>query len=104
MPKLNYREESRKNWVKEVTPGSVFSNSELQLGAVLRIADSLEKIAQDKSALEAQIQFLKRGNEALEKQKYGLMDEVKKLKASNAAYKSLAKRLRQQLRTLAPSR
>ena len=42
----NYREESRAEWGQNMEEGESLSREQLKLGCLLRIADSLEKIAQ----------------------------------------------------------
>lgn len=59
MPYKNFKDESRKNWSRHVTTeNDEINNSEIQLGAILRIADATEKMAQRYTDLLSRNEYL----------------------------------------------
>lgn len=80
-----YKAESKKDW--GVTTNDQLSMQELQFGAILRIADAVEKIALDKISLEANLKFYKDlANKRLE--------EIDSLKRARDSYKGKFNRLK----------
>lgn len=47
----SYREQSKVNWGREYSEGEAPTRDEVQYGAILRIADAVEKMAQNYAAL-----------------------------------------------------
>jgi hypothetical protein len=82
-----YREASKTNWGAELKEGEKLDRSQIQLGAVLRIADAVEKMAENYDALLSENGVLRqRCNEQLVCIKYhqnqirGLKGRITKLK------------------------
>jgi hypothetical protein len=66
MPSKSYKGESRKEWVKlTLTESECLNHSDLQLGAILRIADAIEKMAQRHIDLIDRAEYLKGYNDRL---------------------------------------
>ncbi|MCX3264790.1 hypothetical protein [Pedobacter agri] len=89
---LNYREESRKNWyqIKEDGDNSQLSTEDLKFGCILRIADSMELMAKDRTELERQ-------NKQLGELATNRYEEIQTLKKAVAAYKGKWNKLKKQL-------
>lgn len=71
----NYREESRKDWGTE--SAGVLDREQIKLGAILRIADAVEKMAEEYSAIIRARNFYKDQSERLR-------SELDKARRSNA--------------------
>ena len=92
MPTKNYKEESRANWVKTTaTESEVLNTSELQFGAILRIADGVEKMAQRHTDLIDNVEYWKRRSERAEKSNRTLERSNNALRGHLTRAKKLAK-------------
>jgi hypothetical protein len=80
-----YREESRSNWGAELEEGTELDREQIQLGAILRIADATEAMAKNVTQLEASLKYYRGRTEELEA-------EIKRLGRSVRAYRGLLKR------------
>lgn len=78
METKDYRQESRKNWGRKVGPGETFDNSDIQLGAILRIADATEKMCADRVKLEKDLEWFKKECRQLNEQ----IDQLRRSKES----------------------
>ncbi|MFA5849964.1 MAG: hypothetical protein WC833_08775 [Bacteroidales bacterium] len=87
MPQKNYRDESRKNWVKVQTDNATLSNEELQFGAILRIADATEAMAKNYVQMQGDLDYYKKGYKEQQA-------EIARLVKSNSAYKGHFRRLK----------
>lgn len=89
---ISYKEGSRKDWGTDldVDGGEDINGGQIKLGAILRIADSLEKI-------EKPYQKLIERNDWLSKRNNRLMEENNRLRNSNTGYKSRVTRLKNKL-------
>lgn len=91
MPQKNFKSESRKDWVKNtLTESEQLNNSDLQLGAILRIADATEKMAQRHTDLIDNVEYWKRrseraekSNKTLERSNNALRGHLKRAKKAN---------------------
>lgn len=83
----NFRDASRADWVPV---GDEPTHEQIQVGALQRIADATEKMAADYDALRRDRDFWKRRVEELRM-------TVKRLQASNIAFKGTVTRLRNKL-------
>jgi hypothetical protein len=90
MPKLNYRAESRKEYVVNKEEGLGLFDNELQLGAILRIADATEKMAQNWNELTADRDWWKKRYQSME-------GSYNKSCKSNAALKGHITRLKNKI-------
>lgn len=82
----NYKDESRKNWgTKEVD--KQLTLEQVNTGAILRIADSLERIEQPYLQLINENQYFKRKCDRLQ-------DEVERLRFSNRGLKGAYTKLK----------
>lgn len=94
MPKrvLDYRKESRTNWgtVKENGDLTSLSFQQIELGCILRIADSMELMAKDRLELERQ-------NKQLGELASNRNVEIQSLKKSVASYKGKWNKLKKQI-------
>lgn len=79
----DYREESRKNWGAE-TDVSI-TREQIGLGALLRIADALEKMAEPYTHLLNEATYLRERNKILR-------SEINRFSRKIAAYRGLLKR------------
>lgn len=97
---MNYREWSRKNWGAECGPeadGSYALNKEqLTLGCMLRIADSMEKLAQSRHQLEQDAKYWRERSESLLAQVKKLESENKGLEISKSRYRNQRDRAREE--------
>lgn len=75
----SFREESRKNY-GVTSEERVVSNDDLQIGALLRIADSMEIMCKDRVKLENDNKYLRDRIKQLNQ-------EIESLKRQSAAYK-----------------
>ena len=82
--RLFLKNKSRDNFYKEVKEGESLNNDEIQLGALLRIADSLEKMAEL--------------NASIIKQNQELTKEVSSLKKSREYYKKHLVKMKEEVR------
>jgi len=87
MATKNYRDESKKNWAKNYNADEAPSHGDLQLGAILRIADATEAIAKNYNQLLSE-------NEYLKKRKKYLEEQNEKLHRSISAYKGQITKLK----------
>lgn len=78
----NYKEESRKNWGKNLLEGEDLSNEDLTLGAILRIADATELMAKNFLQLQKENNHLRKSNDSL-------MHYYEKEKKKASTYKGL---------------
>jgi hypothetical protein len=84
-----YRAESKSNWGAHMDQGDNISSDKIQLGAILRIADSLERIEQPYLRLLAERERYERWyNEEKVKRR--------KLERQNAAYRGVINRMKKQ--------
>jgi hypothetical protein len=82
-----YRTESKSNWGTTIEQESNISSDQIQLGAILRIADSLERIEQPYLRLLAERERYERWyNEEKVKRR--------KLEKQNAAYRGVINRMK----------
>jgi hypothetical protein len=91
MAKRFYKEESRANWYTE--GDCQLSTEEIQLGAILRIADATEKMAQNYIELQDKLKRTQNWNEDLR----FIRDQLQR---SNAALKGHITRLKKKLELL----
>lgn len=87
MPFKPYREESRKNYGTAVAEGAAISLEQLQVGALMRIADATENMAQRHTELISQRDYWEREARDLRK-------ECARLRRSNSALRGVVKRLK----------
>jgi len=57
--KKKWRDESRKEWFSNADSSQPISNEQLNSGSFMRMADSLESIAKDKTRLEQEAKYWK---------------------------------------------
>lgn len=81
----SYREASKENYGRELAEGESMSNEGLRTGALLRISDAVEKMAQEYDRILRDRNYQKDKAERLER-------EAATLRRSVAAYKGLLKR------------
>lgn len=88
----NYRDESKGNYGVWLDSDENISSDQLRTGALLRIADSTEKMAANYTALQSDRDYYKRrlesvqaDNKHLYKQLSGLRGEITKLKKKLAS-------------------
>jgi hypothetical protein len=87
MPFKRYKEESRRNWGETVSEGEELCRDQIKLGAILRIADSLEKMEKPITRLMDDVTYYKKRNEELKQ-------ENLKLAHSRAGLKGYIKNLK----------
>ena len=87
MPFKNYRDESRAGWGVELAEGKTIDQEQIKLGAVLRIADAMEKMTAKYDALVNDRDYYKRTVELMrgtaayrDKVIAGLRSEITKMK------------------------
>lgn len=85
MAERYYREESRRNY--HTKDDKNFTPEELRTGSLLRIADAVEKMAVNYTALQNEVAYLKERKTSLEGQ-------VNRLLRSNAALRGCLKRFK----------
>jgi septal ring factor EnvC (AmiA/AmiB activator) len=67
MPFKSYREESRREWGRDLQTRNL-TDDEVKVGALLRVADAIEKIASDRETLERQLKNSEKSLEWYRKQ------------------------------------
>ena len=89
MPRVDYRENSRLRWHRNVVEGKteIPDTDVIQLGCLLRIADGVEAMAQSYSALIRERNHLAHQNECNDK-------VIQRLVKSNAALRGHLKRVK----------
>jgi hypothetical protein len=87
----SYKKESRSDWGSTVDENVVLDRDQLKLGAVLRIADSLEKMEQpylqlirDVEWYKKRVQNLDAQNDTLRKRVAAYQGVIKRMKNSNS--------------------
>lgn len=60
MPFKNFREESKRQFGENVAEGYRITDEQLMLGAVLRIADAVEKSVEDRRKIDSELAFYKK--------------------------------------------
>lgn len=60
MPFKTFREESKQNYGHDVPVGNRMSDESLMLGAVLRIADAVEKSVEDRRRIDSELAYYKK--------------------------------------------
>lgn len=83
----NFRDESRVNWGRELSDGEKMTRGDIQHGAILRIADAIEKMAERYTALIDEREWLRRKyraelakNERLKRSNAGLRATITRMK------------------------
>lgn len=89
MARINFREESRKIWIKHRSENESVTIDDLKFGAILRIADSLETIVKPHMQLLESINRLRAENRLLE-------DRNEKLRKQIATYRRIIRRMKAQ--------
>lgn len=84
-----YKQESRSNWGTSIPKDQSIDREQILLGAVLRIADSMEK-------MEQPFQQLINDREHFKNATNRLAGENKKLRKQVAAYQGIIKRMKKQ--------
>lgn len=79
----SYKDESKKDWGRNFSKEENPDLEQLQTGAILRIADSLERIASMSSDLMTKNQILVSENDSLTRSRNYYRGQVKKLKRLN---------------------
>lgn len=87
MPHKSYRKESRSDWGRTLPEGENIETEGIKLGAILRIADSLEKIEQPYLQLLNDVEWTRDRNKLLRAANDRLHKQV-------AAYKGIIKRMK----------
>jgi hypothetical protein len=82
-----YKEESRTNWGATVESETNINRDQIQLGAILRIADSLERMEQPFIKILEERDYYSRKHQENKA-------EIRKLKKSNAALKGVINKLK----------
>jgi hypothetical protein len=80
MPFKSYKEESRKNWGEDIPDNNTFCIDQIRVGAILRIADSLEKMEKPITRLMDDVTYYKKLNEELKKENLKLAHSIAGLK------------------------
>ncbi|MDM8174827.1 hypothetical protein QT327_10740 [Olivibacter sp. 47] len=93
MPAKSFRKQSRVDWGRNLPDTENLTNEELKLGAILRIADSMEIMCKDRLKLESDLKYYKevyseRG------------DRISQLEKRLATYKGHVTRLKNELSKL----
>ena len=88
----NYRDESRVNWGRNVEAGQTLNRDDLKFGALLRIADATEKMAQRHTDLmnsaklyQESADYWRRQYESMERRCRALKGQITKLKKKERA-------------------
>lgn len=89
MPRFSFKEESRKDWGINLGENEPISTANLQFGAILRIADSLEK-------MEVPFTALIRDNEYYKSRNKALREQIDKQAKQIAAYKGIIRRMKKE--------
>lgn len=93
----NYREESRAIWGQKMEEGKTLDREQIQLGAILRIADALEKFAEN-------FDFLRRDRDWQLERVKSLTARLDKAERSNRALRGYLKQLKPDVAVGATSR
>lgn len=83
----SYREESHRNWGRDLPDGQNITCEETQLGAVLRIADACELMAKDRERMERSLSWHKERHDHYRA-------EAERLARSNAALRGVINRMK----------
>lgn len=86
----SYRDVSRANWGAIIPNGTLPTGEQLQLGAILRIADATERMATNYTQLQADLDRYKRQLEAEKSRSMKLLHSIR-------GYKSRITELKKQL-------
>jgi hypothetical protein len=89
-----FREASRTNFT---VPGSTYTNEHLQAGSLMRIADSMEIIAKDKTDLLSTIEKLKKDVEYWRRLFYERSEQLATMTKRCNTYKGHFNRLRKRI-------
>ncbi len=87
MPNKSYREESRREWVLNVPDGGELRNDDLKLGAMLRMADAVEKMAGPFARLVEE-------NERLKTRLSDRLEYIRRLERQLAATRGVVSRMK----------
>lgn len=84
-----YKEQSRANWGADFKEGEQLSRDQIQLGAILRIADSLEKMEKPYAQLLDSVNYLRNSNKELQYDNSVLKKQV-------AAFKGIINKMKKE--------
>lgn len=60
--RLSFKEESRNDWTRCVAEGGALPTGDIQLGAILRIADATELMAKNHNRMQADLEYYKKAH------------------------------------------
>ncbi len=82
-----YKEESRKNWYIDLEPNQKLDNDQLQLGAILRIADATELMSKNHLKTEADLKWWRERSERQDSAIERLNNQLRTWKGVATRYK-----------------
>lgn len=87
MPFKSYRKESHQNYGVDISDAASLTHEQIQLGAVLRIADAVEQVAKDRIKLEKDIEYWKSRANTLEVRNLKQQKQMSSMKGWISRYK-----------------